>query len=176
MGSASLRCASLSILKTKFVGSGEFSSLFNFIARKEPLAFSEIRLERSGEQRRVIQYQFKDWPDAAMPKNLEHMLEFVERIRTTSNEPTLVHCRFVQAATMLSIASASSFLSAGCGRTGVFVTLNFLLDQLDVGAPIDIVAAIARMRESRANLVETYGQFVALYELIALAINKRSAA
>lgn len=49
--------------------------------------------------------------------------------------------------------------SAGIGRTGTVLLVLLLLDSLDLKDSIDPVEALARLRDSRARLVESFAQY-----------------
>lgn len=64
--------------------------------------------------------------------------------------------------------------SAGVGRTGVFITLDILLEKLVRENVIDVFETVSRLRESRTAMVQTGEQYLTIYEIIALAIRHRS--
>lgn len=82
------------------------------------------------------------------------------RLDTVNSSPLLVHC------------------SAGCGRTGVFVTLDFLLsilssttnrsNKIDVwNMPQDLIFIIVNeLRKQRLSMVQNLTQYIACYEAL----------
>ncbi|KAH7727652.1 Protein-tyrosine phosphatase [Aphelenchoides avenae] len=119
----------------------------------------EIWLEKQGHaKRKVVQWHYKEWRDAAGPQDAENLLTFMELVRASDKKyPLLVHC------------------SAGVGRTGVFIALDILLDKLASESIIDVYETVSRLRQTRVNMVQSGEQYITLYEVIALAIRKRSA-
>lgn len=57
----------------------------------------------------------------------------------------------------------------------MFIALDILLDKLAAESVIDVYETVSRLRETRVNMVQSGEQYVTLYEVIALAIRKRSA-
>ena len=45
--------------------------------------------------------------------------------------------------------------SAGVGRTGAIIALNYLQDQAEAESKVDFYQCVARMRERRPNMVQT---------------------
>lgn len=93
-------------------------------------------------------------PDLIDDKNSDLCLD------TVNSSPLLVHC------------------SAGCGRTGVFVTLDFLLsilspttnrsNKIDVwNMPQDLIFIIVNeLRKQRLSMVQNLTQYIACYEAL----------
>ena len=48
-----------------------------------------------------------------------------------------------------------SFDSAGVGRTGTFIALDYLLDQAKNENLVDVYKVVQRMRSKRVNMVQT---------------------
>ena len=47
------------------------------------------------------------------------------------------------------------FLSAGVGRTGTFITIDVVLEQIDKEGIVDIPAVIQQLRQQRTQMVQT---------------------
>ena len=45
--------------------------------------------------------------------------------------------------------------SAGVGRTGTFIVLDVILDQMNAGETVDIKGTVQKMREKRMFMVQT---------------------
>ena len=45
--------------------------------------------------------------------------------------------------------------SAGVGRTGAFIALDYLLEQAEAEGTIDLFGLTARMRKDRSNMIQT---------------------
>ncbi|ELW47686.1 Receptor-type tyrosine-protein phosphatase V [Tupaia chinensis] len=94
------------------------------------------------QQRRVKQLQFTTWPDHSVPEAPSSLLAFVDLVReqvkaTQGTGPILVHC------------------SAGVGRTGTFVALLRLLEQLEEEKVVDVFNAVYALRLHRPLMIQT---------------------
>ena len=90
---------------------------------------------------KVKQIQFVDWPDHGVPDDPSHFLEFLFRINKLKNEldlekPTIVHC------------------SAGVGRTGVTISLDYALENIRNILENDPIQILIKMRQQRPCLVQ----------------------
>ena len=92
------------------------------------------------QERTIKQYQFNSWPDQGVPhgKNRNHLLRFIRMVRSQiprANgrivEPMLIHC------------------SAGVGRSGAFIAMDILLQDLAAGRPLDPCGVVRKLREFR---------------------------
>uniref|UniRef100_H3AWF9 Tyrosine-protein phosphatase non-receptor type 20 n=1 Tax=Latimeria chalumnae TaxID=7897 RepID=H3AWF9_LATCH len=60
--------------------------------------------------------------------------------------------------------------SAGIGRTGTFIALDYLLDMAKAKGKVDILACVKRMREKRLNMVQTVAQYKFIYHTLLEAL------
>ncbi|MGH0187469.1 UNVERIFIED_CONTAM: hypothetical protein FKN15_024553 [Acipenser sinensis] len=93
-------------------------------------------------ERRVSHFYYTAWPDCGVPRTPASMTSFTEHVREQLNKsegagPTVVHC------------------SAGVGRTGTFITLDWLLQQLKSGSAVDVPGIVHKLRSSRCLMVQT---------------------
>lgn len=74
------------------------------------LTVRKIQLTKKGQSRIVTQLNFKDWPDhgVADVNALLKLTQIKDELTTDKSAPVIVHC------------------SAGCGRTGVFITVDLI--------------------------------------------------
>jgi cadherin 5 type 2 (VE-cadherin) len=91
--------------------------------------------------RTVIQLQYLVWPDKSIPEEQWSLLAFRHRVRahcstSSTDGPLLVHC------------------SAGVGRTGTFIALDMLLDELDSRDAVDVFDVVRRIRHQRMSAVQ----------------------
>ncbi|KAL8702654.1 MAG: hypothetical protein Q9201_004179 [Fulgogasparrea decipioides] len=130
-----------------------FNEASNATIRKLLLSFG-------GESKIVWHMLFSGWPDFEVPQNEDRAALF-ELIRlsaeknTTPSNPRIIHC------------------SAGVGRSGSFIALEYLLAQLKSGAIADarddedpIYDVVNLLREQRMTMVQSEAQYSFLYEVI----------
>ncbi|ELU04626.1 hypothetical protein CAPTEDRAFT_173573 [Capitella teleta] len=101
------------------------------------------------------QFHFTAWPDHGVPTHATSLLEFRRKVRSyddLSAGPSVIHC------------------SAGVGRTGTFLALDFLLDQAKAEQQVDIYGCVRKMRKKRVNMVQTVEQYVFVYEALLEAL------
>ncbi|XP_056179990.1 receptor-type tyrosine-protein phosphatase kappa-like isoform X3 [Falco biarmicus] len=100
----------------------------------------------------VEQFHYLLWPDHGVPRNSAQLLCLVEMVNKTGLEkpagPVLVHC------------------SAGIGRTGTFIALDFLLKMGKAERKVDVFHCVQRLREQRVSMVQTKEQYAFLYEVL----------
>ncbi|XP_055966499.1 receptor-type tyrosine-protein phosphatase V-like [Sorex fumeus] len=115
----------------------------------------EFQLQHSTHQqeRRVKQLQFTTWPDHGVPEAPTPLLAFTELVRTQARAsqgtgPILVHC------------------SAGVGRTGTFVALLRLLQQLEEEQTVDVFNAVYALRMHRPLMIQTPSQYIFLHSCL----------
>jgi protein tyrosine phosphatase len=87
------------------------------------------------------------------------------------NQPKKSRSLFIAGKIML--YSLKCILSAGVGRTGVYIALDNLLNKLDSESIIDVYETVKSLRKERSNMVQNFDQYLTLYEMIALAIRNK---
>ncbi|XP_040477027.1 tyrosine-protein phosphatase non-receptor type 18 isoform X3 [Ursus maritimus] len=114
-----------------------------------------LRVTFQKECRSVYQLQYMSWPDRGVPSNPEHVLTMVEearRLQGSGPSPLCVHC------------------SAGCGRTGVLCTVDYvrqlLLTQM-IPPNFSLFNVVLEMRKQRPAAVQTEEQYRFLYHTVA---------
>ncbi|XP_065448416.1 receptor-type tyrosine-protein phosphatase V-like isoform X6 [Chrysemys picta bellii] len=105
------------------------------------------------EERRVTHLHYTAWPDHGIPESTASLMAFLDLARghmqtAKGSGPTLVHC------------------SAGVGRSGTFIALDRLLQQLKQEKAVDVFNTIYTMRMSRYLMIQTLGQYVFLHSCI----------
>ncbi|XP_070192180.1 receptor-type tyrosine-protein phosphatase epsilon-like [Littorina saxatilis] len=106
----------------------------------------------NGSVRRVTQYHYTMWPDHGIPTTTG-LVDFWRTVRTShrQQQPSsslVVHC------------------SAGVGRTGTFIGLDILMDQLQQQQHIDICKVVNDMRNDRCNMIQAKSQYCILHEAV----------
>uniref|UniRef100_A0A3P8P3K7 protein-tyrosine-phosphatase n=1 Tax=Astatotilapia calliptera TaxID=8154 RepID=A0A3P8P3K7_ASTCA len=116
-----------------------------YVTRQFTLTHTEL-----GEERAVTHLQYVAWPDHGVPDDPSDFLLFISSVRERrkGEEPLMVHC------------------SAGIGRTGVLITMETALSQLDQGQPVSPLDIVKTLRDQRAMMVQTTCQFQFVCEAI----------
>ncbi|KAM6458141.1 receptor-type tyrosine-protein phosphatase V-like isoform 3-T3 [Liasis olivaceus] len=121
----------------------------------------EFKLQHKGlnMERRVSHLHYTAWPNHGVPESTISMIAFIELVRAhmqSVNEcgPILVHG------------------SAGVGRTGTFIALDRLLQQLKHENLVDIFGTIYSLRMNRHRMIETLGQYIFLHSCILEKISE----
>lgn len=136
-------------------------------------AVREISMIKHNTTHKIFHIAYSEWPDFGTPENLSTIFEMLtvkdEKVGSLNDQqpPTskipkpwelLVHC------------------SAGCGRTGCFITIDMVLDcfhakdrqsKYDPWGDDDLVyKAVQFQRQQRISMVQNLDQFVFCYESI----------
>ena len=120
----------------------------------------KLSLKFGEETKDVWHLLFSGWPDFAVPEDkdrtaLLELLKLCAQKNPSPTNPRIIHC------------------SAGVGRSGTFIALEYLLTQVESGAIFDakededmIYDVVNCLREQRMLMVQTEGQYQFLYEVI----------
>lgn len=103
------------------------------------------------DTRYISQYHYLTWKDFMAPEHPQGITKFIKRINSEyslQRGPILVHC------------------SAGVGRTGTFVALDTLTQQLNEEGQVSIFNTICDMRYQRNFLVQSLKQYIFLYRAL----------
>ena len=131
-------------------------------------------------EKEVIQFHYLDWPDLGVPQDIDFLIEVVNDIRKIISEDKtrkdkftiLVHC------------------SAGVGRTGTFLALYKLMEEVDEiikkrektgnktleSSPetINVYNTVLSLRSKRVEMVQTWEQYKYLYGSIVRYAREKS--
>ncbi|NXG58025.1 PTPRV phosphatase, partial [Hemiprocne comata] len=104
-------------------------------------------------ERHVSHLHYTAWPDHGIPESTTSILTFRELVRehiqsTRDAGPTLVHC------------------SAGVGRTGTFIALDRLLQQMKQEKVVDTFGVVYTLRMNRYLMIQTLSQYIFLHSCI----------
>ncbi|XP_039554498.1 receptor-type tyrosine-protein phosphatase V-like isoform X5 [Passer montanus] len=115
----------------------------------------EFKLWHEGLQaeRFVSHLHYTAWPDHGIPESTTSIMTFRELVQehiqsTKDAGPTLVHC------------------SAGVGRTGTFIALDRLLQQMKQERAVDIFGVVYALRMNRYLMIQTLSQYIFLHSCI----------
>uniref|UniRef100_A0ACB8EMC7 Uncharacterized protein n=1 Tax=Sphaerodactylus townsendi TaxID=933632 RepID=A0ACB8EMC7_9SAUR len=106
------------------------------------------------EERTISHFQYVAWPDRGIPDTYGYFLNMIEQVRCKQGEdstPISVHC------------------SAGCGRTGVICTLDYirqLLLKQRIPPHFSIFDVVLEMRKQRPAAVQTQEQYGFVYHAV----------
>ncbi|KAK3594318.1 hypothetical protein CHS0354_028698 [Potamilus streckersoni] len=115
----------------------------------------DFQLIVSGKSRKVTQFHYTAWPDQDVPDTAWSLVEFWKSVRkhkAYDKGPMVVHC------------------SAGVGRTGTFIALDFIYDEACETGHIAIMKCVENLRQQRVNMVQTANQFIYLHDVVAEAL------
>ncbi|VVC45169.1 Fibronectin type III,Protein-tyrosine phosphatase-like,PTP type protein phosphatase,Tyrosine [Cinara cedri] len=109
-----------------------------------------------GDLKKTIRhFQFHDWPDFGTPNSPSTLGQFCQVVQSKSPMGLIVvHC------------------SAGVGRTGTYIACDMLLRQIQDRIPLNIFKTVLKLREQRANMVQTQAQYEFVYDLLAYYVKQ----
>ncbi|NWW51454.1 PTPRJ phosphatase, partial [Pedionomus torquatus] len=115
----------------------------------------DFTVEKSSttESHTVRQFHFTSWPDHGVPETTDLLINFRHLVHEYSSQnpidsPTLVHC------------------SAGVGRTGTFIAIDRLIQQIEMENTVDVYGVVYDLRMHRPLMVQTEDQYVFLNQCV----------
>uniref|UniRef100_A0A8C9ZBW2 protein-tyrosine-phosphatase n=1 Tax=Sander lucioperca TaxID=283035 RepID=A0A8C9ZBW2_SANLU len=121
----------------------------------------KITSESSSSYPRVLRhFHYTVWPDHGVPESTQSLIQFVRTVRdyvdrSPSTGATVVHC------------------SAGVGRTGTFIALDRVLQQMDSKGTIDLYGCVFDLRLHRQHMVQTECQYSFLHQCVRDVLRAR---
>ena len=89
----------------------------------------------------VTHMHYTAWPDHGVPRNAMSVISFIRRVRKEHpaylDKPLLVHC------------------SAGVGRTGTFILLDCVMQQMKREGTLSVFKHFKNLRTQRMKMVQT---------------------
>ncbi|XP_006620553.1 tyrosine-protein phosphatase corkscrew-like isoform X2 [Apis dorsata] len=116
------------------------------------------------DSRRIYHYHFQAWPDHGVPSDPGCVLNFLHDVNARQESIAASLASSGQAVT--SIGPILVHCSAGIGRTGTFIVIDMILDQIKrhgLDCEIDIQRTIQRVRSQRSGMVQTEAQYKFVY-------------
>ncbi|XP_028681206.2 receptor-type tyrosine-protein phosphatase H-like isoform X2 [Erpetoichthys calabaricus] len=104
-------------------------------------------------ERKVCHFHYTAWPDRGVPVSPASLTSFAELVREhldkiRTGSPPLVHC------------------SAGVGRSGTFIALDWALQQRKLTGSINVTEIVYKMRNNRCLMVQNLEQYVFLHNCL----------
>ncbi len=147
------------------------------ISEAEKITVRKMTITCNGSQREVRHIHYADWPDRGVPNSAAQficILEVVRQYQVSSffilffcindsnfevkqtkrhqidpwQAPIVIHC------------------SAGIGRTGTLVAVDVCRQHLRKTGEINVIEVVRRLREHRANSVQTEAQYVFIHRVL----------
>ena len=115
----------------------------------------KFSIKTSIGSRVVTHLHFTNWPDHGVPKKPEEILDFFYTLNSLDKRraaPWILHC------------------SAGIGRTGSFIAIDYLLEQIRHEQLVDVFKCVSHMRLNRYQMVQTEAQYQFIYEVLHIAL------
>ena len=97
---------------------------------------------------RMKHFHFSGWPDHEAPRFPKGLLDFIIKVKNdkiSDNSPICTHC------------------SAGVGRTGAFIALYNLMEEIKKQDSFSVLSVVNDMREHRPHMVQTFTQYKFIY-------------
>ncbi|NXW65000.1 PTPRJ phosphatase, partial [Eurystomus gularis] len=112
-----------------------------------------VEKANTAESHTVRQFHFTSWPDHGVPETTDLLINFRHLVHEYSSQnpidsPTLVHC------------------SAGVGRTGTFIAIDRLIQQIEMENTVDVYGVVYDLRMHRPLMVQTEDQYVFLNQCV----------
>ncbi|XP_053210085.1 LOW QUALITY PROTEIN: tyrosine-protein phosphatase 10D-like [Panonychus citri] len=121
---------------------------------------SEFKVMRGDQSRIVRHFHFTTWPDFGVPEPPITLVKFVrsfrERVLPDSNKPIVVHC------------------SAGVGRSGTFIALDRILQQIQKYDYVDIFGIVYEMRRERVWMVQNEQQYICIHQCLLTVLEGKA--
>ena len=116
-----------------------------------------ITVQCESQSRVIRQFHYISWPDHGVPESTAVTVTILRRAkaaRTPGGGPMVVHC------------------SAGVGRTGTLLAIDYNMDRSAKTGTIDVFGTLNEMRRQRSTMVQTEEQYIFIYRTLADACSQ----
>jgi len=110
-----------------------------------------LTLQNGSQSRIVRQFHYISWPDHGVPESTAVTLAILRKsraARTPGGGPAVVHC------------------SAGVGRTGTLIAIDYNLECAAKTGFVDVYGTLNEMRRQRSTMVQTEEQYIFIYQTL----------
>eukprot|EP00794_Sanderia_malayensis_P005971 gene5971-6667_t len=134
-------------------------TLINVKSLDDNLVERQIRATYGSDELLLSQVHYTAWPDHGAPRttrDIIRLIEFMREIHPWDDPPVLVHC------------------SAGCGRTGAIVAIDYgrrILRKMP--EKFSVLELVVMLRKQRPAMVQSKEQYEYLYEVFKDLINEQ---
>ena len=105
------------------------------------ISLSRPQVSDPEQELTVTHMYYTAWPDHSVPRNAMSVISFIHRVRKEHpaclDLPLLVHC------------------SAGVGRTGTFILLDTVMQQIKREGTLSVFNVLKNLRGQRMKMVQT---------------------
>lgn len=116
-----------------------------------------------GDHTRTIKhFHFLEWPDFSAKVAPNDMIDFVNLVRghitPDIKGPAIIHC------------------SAGVGRTGTYISVDYLIQcvrDMALDEEVDIFAWVLQMRNYRTNMVQVMNQYSFIHDALKVLVERK---
>ncbi|TKR81905.1 hypothetical protein L596_015702 [Steinernema carpocapsae] len=120
----------------------------------DEIKYTQLEVEYNDHRTIVHHYRWSEWPDHLAPQLPNPVVELLKMAKARSNnKPVVVHC------------------SAGIGRTGTFVSVDYANEKLRVAPDTTMLHVLKEVRSQRLMSVQSFLQYtyvhVCLLEYLA---------
>ncbi|KAL3879809.1 hypothetical protein ACJMK2_032091 [Sinanodonta woodiana] len=112
-----------------------------------------LEMSVNKQSKQLTHFHYTAWPDKGVPETASSIIQFWNKVNAIpTKQAIVVHC------------------SAGIGRTGTYIALDYLVCQGKVEGHVNVSACVSNLRLQRVNMVQTKEQYCFLHEALAEAL------